>query len=40
MPNTPTPMRSYAPQIMTKGDDQWVGNNLHGRLPLDDTERS
>jgi hypothetical protein len=28
MPNTPTPVRSYAPQIMTKGDDQWVGNNL------------
>ena len=28
MPNTPTPVRSYASQIMAKSDDQWVGNNL------------
>jgi hypothetical protein len=28
MPNTPTPVRSYAPQIMTHGDDPWVGNHL------------
>jgi hypothetical protein len=28
MLNTPTKTQSYAPQIMTKGDDQWVGNNL------------
>ena len=28
MPNAPTLVLSYASLIMTKSDDQWVGNNL------------
>ena len=34
MPTTPTPVRSYAPQIMTHGDDPWVGTKLPKRTHL------
>ena len=34
MPTTPTPVRSYAPQIMIHGDDPWVGTKLPKRTNL------
>ena len=34
MPITPTPVRSYAPHIMTHGDDPWVGTKLPKRTNL------
>ena len=34
MPTTPTPVRSYAPHIMTHGDDPWVGTKLPKRTNL------
>ena len=34
MPTTPTPVRSFASQIMTHGDDPWVGTKLPKRTNL------
>jgi hypothetical protein len=34
MPTTPTPGRSFASQIMTHGDDPWVGIKLPKRTNL------
>ena len=34
MPTTSTPVRSYAPQIMTHGGDPWVGTKLPKRTNL------
>ena len=34
MPTTPTPVRYYAPHIMTHGDDPWVGTKLPKRTNL------